>query len=187
MNSLLDFNEEGNKVIISPDLLSIEVFYKIWRRDKTGPKKRARGELSLIWYTKAYTSPYVKQGLSEEDIIKELKTDSILSTNWKMDDLVKEGLAKYEELNYTQSMYLLNDAKVAVNSLRNYFKDVNLLDTDKNGKPVHNIAQFKSAITSIGEVNSSLKKLEKEINKELADQGSIRGGEEIDIFENPDI
>lgn len=183
---LLEFDDGYNKIVIKPELIHIKVFYKLWRRDQSDNKKRAIQELSYIWHLKAFQSPYVSQGYSQEEITEQFKEDSTLPKDWKPDELVLAAAEKYKELCYTQSMYLLQDAKLGVNKLRRYFTSVDLDEKNDKGTLVHNASTLLKSLKEVGDLNNSLKKLREEVNKEIEIGSKIRGGGEIGIFEDPD-
>jgi hypothetical protein len=81
-------------------------------------------------------------------------------------------------------MLLLQDAKVAVNKLRGYFREVDLAALDKNDKPIYRANDLTSNLKAIGGVIKGLKELEDEVKKEQMDTSSIKGGGQKGFFED---
>ena len=137
---------DGDQVKVTPEVLRIKVFRGLWDRDRTKSKSRVMNELAFIWLYKNVDSPYVKQGLEHEEKVQAIKEDIGLPSTWEFDELMAACCEKYEELTYTQSFFLVEDAMKAVNKLRDYFTSINLLQLDDKGKPVYSAVQLVSAL-----------------------------------------
>jgi hypothetical protein len=97
------------------ELLTIEAFKNIIKRDRGDVNKvTAFKEFGYIWFTCDNRSPLLKQGKAVKDISKKATTLVGLPLDWKPDDIVKEAMEVYKDLN-------VNVAESAVNSLLDIF------------------------------------------------------------------
>lgn len=176
---------DGEKIIPTARALKIKPFYGIWKRDKFKDKRKALAELAFIEYYSSYSSEYNKLGLEEEEKIEAIKDDLVgLPNNWKPDELVMAATEKYEDMTLTQSDLLLADARIGVNKIRKYFKEVDLLEKDENGKRVNDPKALSAMLKQVREINSQLQKAQEDARKEREEEGKIYGGGQEEIYED---
>lgn len=174
------FKYQNNDVTITPEALGISPFKEIWKRDRNRNKRKALAELMYIYHLCDFRSHYK----SFNDTDRERKAKEDVLGEYKVDGLVKEGINKYKELSTTRSMMLLDDANVGVDKLREYFKDVDFLQQDENGRAVHDPIKFKNVMTALPDIIKGIKKLKEEVEKELDEESGIRGGVTKGLFED---
>lgn len=176
------FQLDNFKLTISPEALSIGAFKALWDRDKSKNKNKAIQELSYIYFTSDYKSVYSSytKGEKETEIIK----DVITIPNWKPDELVVKAIERYEELQKTPSMRLLEGVRQAIRKMIEYFEDVDLLEEDEKGKLKHDVSKVVRAIESSGKITESLKALEDRVKKEQSEEGALRAGRSKGAFED---
>jgi hypothetical protein len=179
---LFEMGKEGLE--ITPQSLIISQFKKLWTRDKSKEKKKAKIELAYVYYYSDWRSPYriypEKEERSERIIL------DIFEKGWKIDEKILEACQKYEELNTTDSMLLLQDARGAVGKLRAYFRDVDLTERDeKTGKPIYSAKDLMLNLKQVGSVIKGMKELQEEIAKEQYAETRIKGGGRAGAFEDP--
>ena len=174
---LIDLHEK--KPIISPEALTIKEFANLWQRDKTAKKERAMQEIAFIYWKYYFASPYRVYDRAEKD--KKITKDVISIPNWKPDKLVKAAGEKYEELQATPSIGLLEDAESAVMKLRGYFRTVNL-KSDSTGTISKNLI---SNLSNLDGIVKGLKNLRDQVEMEQFDKKKIKGAGVIGARENP--
>ncbi len=166
------FDIQNGKVVLNPTTLWIPEFKAIWDRDKKKSKDRAVAEISYIVFLYSYQSPY--QAYSENEREERVIKDFFKGVpDWKPDELVQAAIDKYKELQDSVSLRLLRSTKLALETIEEYFKSANPDDITtivKNAKELGNLVQ-------------SLDKLEKQVQKEQLDSGSVRGSSEVGLFE----
>lgn len=172
----------GDDIKVTPEALMIKEFKQLWKDDKTKGKEKAKTQLSYVYYFSDWDSPYAKY--TEEDRQKRITEDLDIKLEWVKGTDIRLAIDRYEELTMTTSMLLLQDAKVAVNKLRGYFREVDLAALDKNDKPIYRANDLTSNLKAIGGVIKGLKELEDEVKKEKMDASTIRGGGQKGFFED---
>jgi len=170
MKKLFDIQE--GKVVLNPTTLWIPEFKIIWDRDKKKNKDRAIAEISYIVFMYSFQSPYLAYSESEREsrIIKDFLKGF---ENWEPDKIVKAAVKKYNELQDSVSLKLLRSTRIALEKIEEYFRGASKEEINtivKNSKELGNLVQ-------------SLDKLERQVQKEQLDSGSIRGNSEIGLFE----
>jgi len=179
------FDIENNRLKLSPTNLYIPPFRSIWERDKTKGKEKANAELAYVTFlcNMSRQNPY--NGYS--DIIKEskIKKDLFGDKNWEPDDLVKEAINKYKEMQETTNSRLLKSAKNGAQKLADYFDKVDFNLMDNYGRPVYSAKEYSANLKEVGNIVKSLSQLEKQVEKEQIEASEARGGTEIGMYEIP--
>lgn len=179
------FDLKNNKVIIHPAAYVLKPFKDIWEADKTKNKTKALKELAFVYYYSDYKSDF-SDILNDEEKINEIKKIVELTNDWKPSAMVKKAISFYKERQKTPSMHLLDSALAFTEELKNFYETVNLKETDKNGKPIWNIAQLQKGVGELANQTESLKKLKDAVAREIAEGSRIRGGLELGIYEDPE-
>jgi len=166
------FDIDKGRVVMNPTSLWIPELKKLWTRDKTKDKEDAHNEISYIVFMYDYRSPY--RDYSEEDREQKIRQDCFPGQpDWVPDKAVKKGIERFKEFQDTTNSRLLKAAKVAADKLTEYFRNV---DSSAASEIVRNLKE-------LGTVVKSLDSLEKQVQKEQLEQNSIRGGQEVGLFE----
>jgi len=171
--------DHGNNLVITPEALVIPEFADLWKGDKTPEKRVAKNNLSYIYFLCNYKSVY--QSYSTEKRGSVLKRDlgiKVISVNLKV------AIKKYEELQSTPILRLLQSAIGATEETSKYFSNVNYAERDMHGKPVYKPKEVTSCLKDIVGVVDSLEKLEERVKKERQSEARIRGGGTSGAFEN---
>lgn len=178
--------EDNNEVTIDPKILSVPNFEKIWDRDKSKSKKRARREITFVFFYVDFRSPFIKYPDSERfsEIIKVLFEND--DPNWEPDDVVLEAIENYKEMVETPTMAYLRDARNAVNKLRDYFRTADLAAVDDHGNPLYDAKKFMETLQKSEGLISTIQNLEEKARQEQEQESRIRGGEGKGVFEDPD-
>lgn len=182
MRSLFDL-DHNSEIIISPEAYTITVYKKIWDRDKSKDKSKAKMDLAYIFWFKDFRS-YI--GDITDEVQKHNEIVSLIddTRKYEPDDLVKEAIEVYSK-DIPLSLGFLTDVKKGINELRRYFRELNLTEVDmKTGKPVHNANQVMTSITKTKDLLDTLEKLELKVKKDLDVQGNARGNKEIGMYED---
>lgn len=166
------FDIDNGQVVLNPTSLWIPEFRKLWDRDKSKNKAKAAREISYIVFLYDYRSPY--QAYQETERHKKILQDYFADApDWKPDKEVLAAIKRFEEFQDSASLRLLRSTKLALEAINEYFKNAGPEDIDKivkNAKDLGNLVQ-------------SLDKLEQQVQKEQLDNNSIRGGQDIGLFE----
>lgn len=168
------FELENNYPTITTECLLIPEFKKIWDRDKSKTKDKAKNELAYIYFILDTKSPYL--AYSEEEMEIQICKDLFKTASFKPDQDLINAMAKFEELSETPSTGLLKDARSAVTEIRKFLRDVDLAERNRMGMPIYKPKDVTTALTDLDKVVDNLQKLEERISKEDFGGGQNRGG-----------
>ena len=107
-----------------------------------------------------------------------------LPNDFKPSKQLKKAMEVYEKHTITSSYALLEAAKIAVDKVGKFLKDVDLNTLDDKGKPVYTINSITSAIKQIPQLAKDLVEAEKVVAKEIEEKGRARGGNNKTIFDD---
>jgi hypothetical protein len=163
------------------ELRAIPVFRDLITRDRgsegdsDGRKKlKACKEFSWIYFMYDPLSPF--QALPEEQRMPKVGKHVFEDSSYKPDKKVKKAAHRYEEMTTTLQVRMLQSAREASYTIIEYLKGVDLLETDKNDKPIHKVNDVIKALERMGEVTDSLDKLEDRVRKQQEKASDVRGG-----------
>ena len=182
MQHLFTINSKG-RVEIDPAALGIAVYKRLWDRDKTPTKNKAISELSYIYYMCDYKS-YVSNITDLKDRHYEVCKMVFEKDDYKIDSIIENCMVQYQK-DIPISVSLLEDAKIAINTLRKYFTGVDLLKMDlKSGKPIHDASKFSNNLKALADNVDNLEKLEDKVKRDTASNSIVRGGREKGLYED---
>ena len=152
--------------------LWIPEFRRIWDRDKDEYKRIAHAEITYIVFMYDFVSPY--QSYSEIERRKKILKDYFKDIpKWKPDKLVNEAVKKFKELQSTPTLKLLNAVRGSMEMVTSFFSTA-------EQKDVNSIMKHSE---KIGHLVKSIDVLTKQVEKEMAENSAVRGGQGIGLFE----
>lgn len=157
----------------------IREFKKIWNQDRSTKKDKALMDLAYVYHSVDYQSIYRNYHIDMRD--GKIKLDVFGEKNHSINMNIVEAMNKYQSLQTTLSMELLNDVEQGLTKLRDYFREPDF-DEDENGVAAKNFIQN---VKSMGDLVKSLKTLREEVEKELTDSMQLRGRSQIASRELP--
>ena len=187
---LFTLSETYNPIINKPDVMLIKEFKDLFdterckgvKGDSKGSLKfRAFRELAYIYLVYDWKTAYAEYSLEERKEAALL--DSEIDPAWLEDPLFKRAVAKYQELQDSRILRLLNSAYKAVDELRLYFDTLDLSERDQYGKPIFATKNVLSEIASLGKTVEGLQQLEYMVMKEKEKANALRGNTELGIFD----
>lgn len=173
---------EKHELDIDPVAYTLKPFKDLWDRDKSKYKSQAQSELGYIYYMCDYKSDFFEISDKNErsnQIIKNLDFNIDLT-----DEKLQEAISFYEVRTKTKLISLLEDAYGAIDKLRDYFREVDLLELDDKGKTVHDSSKLLNNIGNLNKVVEGIKSLEMQVKKETQVDNSMRGGRQKGAFED---
>jgi len=163
----------------SPEGALIPEFKRIIDRDDSENKQQASRELAFIYYMIDWESPYAKYS---RDRRFELIKDDLFDEDWEPDEAVKDGLDKYEEMYANDYTKMLGSAREGARKLRKYFEDVDLNETDHNGKLKYKATDLTRNLKDVGSIIEGLQELEELVKKNQTTSNKNRGDVEVNEF-----
>lgn len=177
------FEMHEGMLIISPEVLGIQVFKKIYTRDKTKAKTKAFEEFSYIYFFADFKSDF--SDIVDEDKRQEAIIESVITIkDWKPDELILEAVNLYFDRSNTVTSALLDDAKSAVKKISKFLKNIDLNERDDKGKLVHNASQVAKTIGDMSNIVENVATLEQKVKKEQEEDNNMRGARKKSLFED---
>ena len=178
------FNLNNYKLEISEEAYVIKPFKNLWDRDKSKSKERALAELGYVFFMEDFRSDY-SDILDEKERSIAVRKHLVLPKGWVEDKYIKAALDFYQERDDAiLALAFLKDAKIAVDKIREFFRNVDLLKVDSGGKPVYNIQQLASVIERSSGILNNLEQLEELVKTKFQKDSSIRGQKTKSVFED---
>lgn len=178
------FTYEGEKINVNPRILMIPEFMMLYDRDHSTGKKKFLKEVAYIYFIADFRSEYDAYGLSKES---QVAIDIFGNAKYEPDQYVKAGIEKYRLLQETPSMRYLISLRQRVNKIISFLDNAELID--KNGdqykNPFITIDKVAKTMAQLEDVLESIEKWEKKVFEE-EEEMKIRGGGNINVFENPE-
>jgi len=114
----------------------------------------------------------------------EIKKQEGLGEEWSPSSLLKEAMDAYRASTVTTASLLLEGMRKGIDNLRHFLSEVNLFDTDKNEKPIYQVATITSALKQIPDLAKALSDAERALAKDFAEDDKARGNTEKAIGED---
>lgn len=178
------FDIVDGKVQINANELSIPVFKKIYDSDKDKEKINAFNKISYIMFVYKWDSPYASY-IDFETREKIVKKDIFGDENWEPDTLTKEAIARFKDFQNTFSLQFLEQNMTGAKKLMSFYNLINWEDEDKSGKFKYSSRDLAANLKEAGNILKSLEALKEQVRREELETSSIRGGGEINIYEDP--
>lgn len=165
----------NNSPIVTVECLLIPEFLEIWKRDKTENKDIAYSELQYIYFKSDYKSLYL--AFDSETREEKLLEDFIKKKNWKPDKVILKAIEKYKELQNTPTMRFLQANQEAMESLTDYYSNIDWDELDASGKrPKYDITKVSGSVKQAGGIIDNIEKLKEKVAKEQSvNEGRARG------------
>lgn len=188
---LFTLNENYYPVINKPDVMLIKEFKELFdqerckgvKGDSKGTLKfRAFRELAYIYLVYDWKTVYAEYSLAEKKEAALL--DSEVEPEWLNGSLFNAAIKKYQELQDSRILRLLNSAYKAVDELRLYFDTLDLQKEDVNGKPIYMAKNVMGELAALGKTVEGLQQLQFMVMQEREKTNSLRGSTELGIFDN---
>jgi hypothetical protein len=164
------FTIRDDQPTITPEGLFIPEFRAIWDADKTEDKSTAIRQLAYVYHMASWGSAYANLGPERE---KEVRKDYL--KKGRLTTKMQAAIHKYQKLQETQEVRLLNAALSMCDKLSIHFENINFDEIDDRGQLVHDSRKAVQNIKDVGKMVESLTKLRKDVQKGLAEMGANNG------------
>lgn len=172
-----------NKVVVTPEILTIPEFKKIWESDKTNSKESAINVFSYIYHLNNLNSPYAdydnetKETMLKKDFLKGFKS---------VPKEVYECNEKYKSLYETAASRFLNKGKEALAKFEKYFDSIDFNERDDKGKLVYSPNELINVLKQSAIIINSFKELQKAAQLEEVQNSRMKGNHKKGMFEDPE-
>ena len=174
---------DNYEIKISPEALLVKPIREIWEKDKTKNKESFLSQMSFMFFMidPRSTYSYITDLAERAD---EIIMQEGLPRDFQPTEDLKKAMEIYEKHTITSSYALLEAAKIAVDKVGKFLKEVDLNTLDDKGKPIYTINSITSAIKQIPQLAKDLVEAEKVVAKEIEEKGRARGGNNKTIFDD---
>lgn len=163
---------------VADEALLVRPIRKLWNMDRSKGKETFYKQMSILYFVYDPSSNYVYIS-NEKDRLKEvLEQENI--TDFHNTAEFKEAVEAYKKLVRTPSSELLNDVRLTVDKMRQALTSIDFDDLEEKDK-VNAINTVAAVISKIPKLVKDLSEAEKAVTKELEEQGSARGSQELTI------
>lgn len=178
------FEIKDDQVTFSPVALSLKPFRAIWDKDKTKGKKKAMAEMAAVYFFADYKSDFAEilDPTEKLDVIKTVIVG--MPKDWEPSQHFDEAVEFYKERQQTITTVLVDDAKAAIAKISSFLRNVDLQETDEQGKFVYDVKKINDVIGGLPKTVETVNSLENTVKKEMQQADSMRGGHKKSIFED---
>lgn len=174
---------ENYEVTIEPELLLLEPFKGVYKRDKSKGKELFMKFLTILYFTYDPRSDYSYIVNDKERLEEVCSSNGYDVPKFNKEEL--ECISLYKKLTTTINQELLKSTKIAIDKVRQFLENIDLTATDDKGKPIYTISSVTTAIKQIPQLAKDVMEAEKAVAKEIEEQGRARGGNDTKkLFED---
>lgn len=164
------FDLKDNEIIVSPEILTIEIFHDIWTDDKSKTKNKALNDFKYIYHLCDFNSPY--NNYSEEKRKESIKEEVLGNKGYIPSEKVEQGCKVYKALKETPIERLFYSVKDKIEEISYYLNNTELTDDT--------IAPVLKIFDSISKTVSQYKSLEDAVKSEKNTTGNkVRGDKQV--------
>lgn len=174
---------EDYQIKIADEALLVKPIRRLFNKDRSVTKEKFLQQMSVLYFMVDPCSTYMYI-IDENERLKQIIEQEGLPENFVITGELKEAMEIYKKHCNTSSTLLLEDTRVMIDNLRKYLRSIDFDERDDKKKPIYPINQVTSAIDKIPELVEKLSKAEKAVQKELQEEGRVRGGAVKNIFED---
>ena len=163
---------------VADEALLVRPIRKLWNMDRSKGKETFYKQMSILYFVYDPSSNYAYIS-NEKDRLKEvLEQENI--TDFHNTAEFKDAVEAYKKLVRTPSSELLSDVRLTVDKMRQALTSIDFDDLEEKDK-VSAINTVAAVISKIPKLVKDLSEAEKAVTKELEEQGSARGSQELTI------
>lgn len=174
---------EDYQIKVTDEALLVKPIRKLFNQDRSVSKEKFWQQMSILYFMCDPLSTYMYI-IDEKERLKEILKQEGLPDNFELSKDLKDAMDIYVKHCNTSSTMLLQDTRAAIDKLREFLKNFNPDERDKNERPIYPINTLTSAIKQIPDLAKSLSEAEKAVQREIQEEGRVRGGADKTIFED---
>lgn len=169
---------DNYKLKIADEALLVRPIRKLWNMDRSKGKETFYKQMSILYFVYDPSSNYAYIS-NEKDRLKEVLEQENIADFHNTAEF-KEAVEAYKKLVRTPSSELLNDVRLTVDKMRQALTSIDFDDLEEKDK-VSAINTVATVVAKIPKLVRDLSEAEKAVTKELEEQGSARGSQELTI------
>lgn len=169
-------NLKNYQIEVSDEALLCKPIRDLLTKDTSPTKENFFTQCSIIYFMADPRSSY-NYIVDEKERFEEIKKQEGLAKTYKITKELQTAIDAYKKSVQTTSSLLLEDARMAVDKVRKFLREVDLTLLDDKGKPVYTINTVTSALKMIPQLAKDITETERLVTKELEEAGRMRGGD----------
>lgn len=169
-------NLKNYQVEVTDEALLCKPIRDLLTKDTSPTKENFFTQCSIIYFMADPRSSY-NYIVDEKERFDEIKKQEGLPKTYKITKELQTAIDAYKKSVQTTSSLLLEDARMAVDKVRKFLREVDLTLLDDKGKPVYTINTVTSALKMIPQLAKDITETERLVTKELEEASRMRGGD----------
>lgn len=169
-------NLKNYQIEVSDEALLCKPIRDLLTKDTSPTKENFFTQCSIIYFMADPRSSY-NYIVDEKERFEEIKKQEGLAKTYKITKELQTAIDAYKKSVQTTSSLLLEDARMAVDKVRKFLREVDLTLLDDKGKPVYTINTVTSALKMIPQLAKDITETERLVTKELEEASRMRGGD----------
>lgn len=170
-------NLKNYQVEVTDEALLCKPIRDLLTKDTSPTKENFFTQCSIIYFMADPRSSY-NYIVDEKERFEEIKKQEGLPKTYKITKELQTAIDAYKKSVQTTSSLLLEDARMAVDKVRKFLRDVDLAAIDeRTGKPIYTINTVTSALKMIPQLAKDITETERLVTKELEEASRMRGGD----------
>lgn len=171
------------EVKVADEALLVKPIRVLWNNDDSPGKEKFYEQMSILFYAYNPASNY-SYIIDEKDRLKEVCEQEGIKS-FKPSKEFKAAVDVYKKLVKTASTELLDDVRKTIDKVRQALDSIDFGSLEEKDK-VNAINTITSVIGKMPKLIKDLADAENAVNKELEDTSSVRGSQELTVFDLDD-
>ena len=175
---------EDYQLKVADEALLVRPIRRLFNMDRSKSKETFYKQMSILFFVYSPSSNY-SYITDEKERMKEVLAQEGIH-DFKATTEFKEAVAVYKKLVKTSSSELLEDTRLIIEKMRAALKAVEFTSLEEKDA-VNAVKTVATVISMIPKLVKDLAEAEKTVAKELEEQGSARGGQELTVLDSDDF
>lgn len=169
---------ENFELKVADEALLVRPIRKLWNMDRSKGKETFYKQMSILFFVYDPSSNYAYISDEKERLAEVLQQEGISEFHNTAE--FKDAVAAYKKLTKTPSTELLADVRLTVDKMRQALTSIDFDDLEEKDK-VSAINTVAAVVSKMPKLIKDLSEAERAVTKELGEQGSTRGSQELTV------
>ncbi len=169
---------ENFELKVADEALLVRPIRKLWNMDRSKGKETFYKQMSILFFVYDPSSNYAYISDEKERLAEVLQQEGISEFHNTAE--FKDAVAAYKKLTKTPSTELLADVRLTVDKMRQALTSIDFDDLEEKDK-VSAINTVAAVVSKMPKLIKDLSEAERAVTKELEEQGSTRGSQELTL------
>ena len=171
---------ENYELKVADEALLVRPFRRLFNMDRSQGKETFYKQMSILFFVYSPSSNY-SYIIDEKDRLQEVLLQEGI-TDFKNTAEFKAAVEVYKKLTRTSSSELLADVRLTIDKVRQALTSIDFSSLEEKDK-VSAINTVTTVVAKVPKLVKDLAEAEKAVAKELEEQNSARGNQELTIFD----